>query len=329
MDPSGALRHPIWWVALVLLVLNDHFFKSSDVLPRWLTGKLSDFAGIVVALPLLAVVAGVRNRCTWHACSALVGLGFCLLKTWQPVARLISDGALHLGISYLLRCDPWDLLALPALLVAPSHGFRRRTMKTHPSLGVVEPRGTWREFLFVTIGGLACLATGTVPPRSPEMERCFADGRNSVAPDGGDASTRFANTREQTLDLDTSFICANQVMYMRQGDKITATVADTQRVLFEVPIDCNDCRTQMAFGLEGLFVVTRRVDGTKVWARVFALDPGSGQVMWRREFEYMSPPVHDTSELGIPHYTHGRLAVPTPEETRWFDARTGETLTAR
>lgn len=56
------LAHPWWWAALVLLVLNDHFFKGSGLLPTGVTGKLSDFAGLVVAPPLLCALVSARTR---------------------------------------------------------------------------------------------------------------------------------------------------------------------------------------------------------------------------------------------------------------------------
>jgi hypothetical protein len=49
----------IWWVALGVLLINDHVLKVVGVLPGWLTGKLSDVAGLIVA-PVLA--AGWRAR---------------------------------------------------------------------------------------------------------------------------------------------------------------------------------------------------------------------------------------------------------------------------
>jgi hypothetical protein len=49
--PGDLLLHPGSIGALALLVANDHLFKGSDM-PGVLTGKLSDFAGLVL-LPLV------------------------------------------------------------------------------------------------------------------------------------------------------------------------------------------------------------------------------------------------------------------------------------
>ena len=45
------LGHPVTVLALVVLVLNDHVLKAAQ--PGWLTGKLSDVVGLVLAPPLV------------------------------------------------------------------------------------------------------------------------------------------------------------------------------------------------------------------------------------------------------------------------------------
>ena len=45
---------PWFLIAVVLLALNDHVFKSH--VPGWWTGKLSDVAGVAVLATLLAVL---------------------------------------------------------------------------------------------------------------------------------------------------------------------------------------------------------------------------------------------------------------------------------
>ena len=62
-DAVRVLASPVFVLALVVLVLNDHVFKQAW--PGLVTGKLSDFAGLVVAPLLLAVplaAIGVRRR---------------------------------------------------------------------------------------------------------------------------------------------------------------------------------------------------------------------------------------------------------------------------
>src|SRR5690606_7865931 len=66
LRPARALLTPTWIGALLLLVANDHWLKGSGMVPGVLTGKLSDFAGMLVAPTLLAALLsplpGVRTR---------------------------------------------------------------------------------------------------------------------------------------------------------------------------------------------------------------------------------------------------------------------------
>src|SRR5688572_756580 len=80
------LSRPAWWVALALLLINDHLLKGSGLLPGWLTGKLSDVAGLLMAPPLLVVLAGARARAARLACFAAVALVFAAIKLHAPAA---------------------------------------------------------------------------------------------------------------------------------------------------------------------------------------------------------------------------------------------------
>ncbi|MGH3348245.1 MAG: hypothetical protein ACRDO4_14800 [Nocardioides sp.] len=112
-----ALGSPVAVLCLVLLVLNDHLLKQAW--PGWVTGKLSDVVGLVVA-PLLLGVAlaavGVRRPLTWS--SGLVALGFVATKTTAAGAAAASAAWSLTGIDTHIVADPTDLLALPAVLVA-------------------------------------------------------------------------------------------------------------------------------------------------------------------------------------------------------------------
>jgi len=50
--PGAGLESYAACLGLAVLALNDHVLKGADVLPGWLTGKLSDFAGLLF-FPLL------------------------------------------------------------------------------------------------------------------------------------------------------------------------------------------------------------------------------------------------------------------------------------
>lgn len=97
------MGRPWFIVAVVVLAFNDHVLKG--VWPGWVSGKLSDVAGVVVIGTLLAVLSGP----TWGV--VLAGVGFAALKTVPGVAELAAP---LLGGGVALR-DPSDLIALGAL----------------------------------------------------------------------------------------------------------------------------------------------------------------------------------------------------------------------
>lgn len=112
-----ALASPLAACSLVVLVVNDHLLKQAW--PGWLTGKLSDVAGLVLAPLLLGLVLaplGVRRPVAWS--SALVCLGFVVAKTSAVGATVVSAGWSLTGVNTHIVADPTDLLALPAVLVA-------------------------------------------------------------------------------------------------------------------------------------------------------------------------------------------------------------------
>src|SRR5689334_9861831 len=95
-----------WWTALVVLLLNDHVLKGSGVLPSVLTGKLSDFAGVIVAPVLLSVVLRARTSAQRRLVFALVLVPFAAIKL-HPAATVAYQQALGaLGIAARAVCDP-------------------------------------------------------------------------------------------------------------------------------------------------------------------------------------------------------------------------------
>src|ERR687898_3548159 len=108
-----ALAHPGSVLALVLLVLNDHVLKQAW--PGWVTGKLSDVAGLVVApLLLAALLAVARARRPVAIAVVVTGLGFTFCKTSDIGAAATSSVWSVFGTPTMIRADVTDLLALPA-----------------------------------------------------------------------------------------------------------------------------------------------------------------------------------------------------------------------
>ena len=118
LRPEQALLHPLWWLALVLMALNDHVFKTAGVLPDVLTGKLSDVTGLFFAPILLAVLLRVRTRRALLLCYAAVGVVFSALQVSPGFVGLWVDWMASIGAAWQVWSDPSDLLTLPMLWVS-------------------------------------------------------------------------------------------------------------------------------------------------------------------------------------------------------------------
>lgn len=128
--PIGELFHPLALGALAVLLANDWWAKRAY--PGWLTGKLSDLAGLV-AVPLalsaaiglvmwLAMALGARldpslRRGRLLLAMAAVALPFAAAKLSAPAAAAMAELLAQLGGHPRIVSDPWDLLTLPALLL--------------------------------------------------------------------------------------------------------------------------------------------------------------------------------------------------------------------
>jgi len=158
---NRVLLHPMWWGSLTLLVLNDHVFKGAGLLPTWLTGKLSDVAGLIVAPVLLCVLVGARRPLSRLICFFAVASVFAGQNLSEQVATVLVDVVSVVGIRWTIVTDPSDLLALVSLPLAwwlVNEGGVR--------LGPARPM-VRRAFLFV--GAWACVAT-SVPGEDVSSE---------------------------------------------------------------------------------------------------------------------------------------------------------------
>jgi len=135
--PFDEALAPVPALALAALVLNDRVLKAS--VPSWLTGKLSDIAGLAVAplvltaaidvLLWLASRAGVRVDWTfrrWKLVASVTATGavFAAVKLWAPASRALADLLAQVFGQAQIVTDPTDLLTLPALAIAWWHGQR-------------------------------------------------------------------------------------------------------------------------------------------------------------------------------------------------------------
>ncbi|MEZ4438398.1 MAG: myxococcus cysteine-rich repeat containing protein [Polyangiaceae bacterium] len=165
LRPIHALVHPLWWGSLALLALNDHVLKPGALLPGVLTGKLSDFAGLVVAPALFAVLLRVRSRRGLILSHVAVGAVFAALQLSRPFADLWSGMMGLVGAPWVVVCDPTDLVALPMLVLA----YRALL----PVMGESAPRGWLRQGsqrVLLAVGMLFCIATSKEQDAPPQLD---------------------------------------------------------------------------------------------------------------------------------------------------------------
>jgi hypothetical protein len=149
--PGDGLLHPVVLVALAILVANDQVLKAAW--PGFVTGKLSDVAGLIIA-PLglqAAWEVGTWAVGRWRGPSltvlalsiAVVGLGFAAVQAWEPatdayrwglgaaqwpfraIGALLTDASLPRVAPVLATGDAEDLIALPTLAITWWLGRRR------------------------------------------------------------------------------------------------------------------------------------------------------------------------------------------------------------
>jgi hypothetical protein len=152
--PAGELLGAIPLVSVALLLINDWVLKPSAAAP-WLSGKLSDVAGLVVA-PVAATAA--FDCVLWLVSRAGLAVDFSLgrgrlaiavvacgavfaaVKLLPAAAGALETAAAAVGLDWRIVADPTDLVALPALAVAAWLGRRELASVPLGRLEVLERR---------------------------------------------------------------------------------------------------------------------------------------------------------------------------------------------
>src|SRR5262245_25324476 len=150
--PAAArLLHPLPVAAIAITALNDHLWKGGHLVPAWLTGKLSDFAGLFF-FPVL-VVAATRGRVRPAVAALATGLVFALFK--------LSPAACQWLEPFVVTPDATDLAALPML------GLSWWWMVGRRAPARVDP--AWARA--VVVGAAALTSAATSPAGGPNFYR--------------------------------------------------------------------------------------------------------------------------------------------------------------
>lgn len=118
LQSRRALLHPVWLGSLAVLACNDHLLKGADLLPGLVTGKLSDFAGLMVAPLLLAFGLRIRSRTGWLIAHLIIGIVFAGIQVSTMAANSWSALMGLVGFPWVITQDVWDLIALPMLALS-------------------------------------------------------------------------------------------------------------------------------------------------------------------------------------------------------------------
>lgn len=189
------------------MLVNDQWLKESLILPGAVTGKLSDVAGLIVAVGLLSALFA-RTRAAVMVVGAAVGLTFSAINLSPEFASAFQALTAFLHIPWAITVDPTDLLALSVIPIAVV--LIRR-------LPVEAKRKTW-SFSRVAVAlaaAFACAATSPPPP--PVQGHTYFSSRVAVFNDyGSELTVRFRELRAE-VEVDCFEIELDPSEYLSQA----------------------------------------------------------------------------------------------------------------
>jgi len=275
IHPERALLHPVWLGALLLLVVNDHVLKGAGVLPAAVTGKLSDVAGLIVAPVLLAALIRARGRRSLGASFAAVAVVFAAINLVPSAARACEQLTAALGFGWRVSCDPSDLLALPALLLA----WRLATSSTAaPRLRLSR---TFAERLATMAGAVACMATSyAAPPPAVSVNGHVVTqgwGRGPVYVI--DAVTGLRVTRVGAAQWGGVVTEVDGVLYLTSPRGVRGVAIDSGEQVMEYTSDGARFHPVLLVDDERIFLMTAPPPG-HAQERIVAVERATGKELW-------------------------------------------------
>ena len=278
------LGHPVTVIALVTLIVNDHLLKAAH--PGWVTGKLSDAAGLVLAPALLAVLTRLRAP----AAIAVVAVGFTTVKAVPYAAGLASAAWTAVAGPSLVRADLTDLLTLPALGLC---WWAWRSASRHPAPPQWVRAARIGLLLPLALVGVAATSAGSRPLAS----------RVAV-----EANTIYLGAHDQwgwswSLSLDQG------VTWTPAGEDETAGF--TTRFLLPVTRSCSVADPRICYRvMPGELGVEASNDGGATWTISWQANAAERKELARRHSEPAARnPELSSVALGVRDVPGGHLVV--------------------
>jgi hypothetical protein len=223
---ESTVCRPAFLLAVGVLVVNDHFLKGIGLLPGWLTGKLSDVAGLfffpVLLVVLLARVSRLQDisevRRLFGAVAAVVAVAFSALNLVPSLAGRFSR------VWGVWTPDATDLVCLPSVVLA---GFwlDRRVRREMPGF---EPSRLAR-FALVVLASAASLATSPPPAETPESS---LQNRRDASLGFVDSSTRLLVETEREGFLRVSLDGTERLDLASERFRLRAIASESSRLIW-------------------------------------------------------------------------------------------------
>ena len=209
------LLHPATVLAALTVAVNDAYLKHLH--PGWLTGKVSDVAGVWMVGAVAVALSGRRTLAT-----VAVGLSFAALKTLPDAARL-AEPVLG-GPTLTDRSDLLALAVLPGLWLFAGGLMKDRWPQRATALSSVA--------CVLMVAATAAVTSATSCGPRPEVEAI------RVAPNGSVVATMSEWTDEWfVLDIDSAPHKASEVLVNASpsaGTSVCVEVRAGEERCFEV-----------------------------------------------------------------------------------------------
>jgi hypothetical protein len=170
IEAWGLITRPLFSGSVFVLALNDQILKARW--PGFITGKLSDVAGVV----MVAMLAGALTRST-RLGAAVTTVAFAALKLIPGIAEFVAP-----VLGGITRRDTADLLALVALIPAICW-LDRRTLHPMPQQSQRSPT------IAIRCVGLMCAVAATSATSCASV-----DSVHGVVSDGSTVWAQFGDT---------------------------------------------------------------------------------------------------------------------------------------